>query len=356
MKNYLLLIFLFISTVAVGQAPLNDEPGASVPVTVVPKGSPAVVVNGTTEFATASATPPQPATPSTCGCTSSVPSAARDVWYVINTGTYTDIEITVNSGTYFGAPGYLRIYQNITASGVPVQCWCSNSSSAAVGTVTASGLMMNTNYYLAVAPRVSTSGFWGPFTVNVFGCPNFPTPIDGLLDFNVEAAAEQQNDIKWNVTNEIDVKEFRVQRKVIDRNEFVTIETIPYDSEKSNYLLSDNSFETGGLNYYRLLLITNNNERNYSNVESIFNGQADTKITCYPNPAEDNLTISRNDISSNAFVEIFDVTGKQLFSEDLLKGNTKIKIDCNTWPIGLFWIKYTERNNSTPVSLTWLKK
>jgi len=354
MKKLLLPILLFCSSFLTAQVPANDEPGGATPVTVVPWGGTASVVNGTTVNATYTTSPPGPTTPSSCGCAGSVTGTPNDVWYVINTASFTNLEINVNSTSYLGAPGYLRIYQDTSGSGVPVQCYCSPSSTTPVGKVNAIGLSTNTTYYLAVSPKVGTNGFWGPFDINIFG-NSFTLGENGFLGFNLKLSTANQNELNWLIAQDNEIKKFMIQRKSYHQTEFETIDEISKDFGKTNFLYTDDNFLKGGINLYRIISVTENNEWTYSNVQSANNGLPTDDITCYPNPGSDKLTVTREEVSAGGTINVFDVMGKKVHHIFLSNGTEQAEISSANWPIGLYYIQYT-KTEGIPVNITWLKK
>ena len=169
------------ATILIAQIPTNDEPGSAIPIKVVPNGKAALIVKGTTANASATRQPHMVNKPSVCGCKTFVAASPNDVWYVIKTRSFKSIQLTVNSSKYFGAPGFLRLYKDISLNSQPVQCFCSSSSSKSLGTVTANNLLPNTTYYLAVSPIIGTDGFWGTFNINIFGSSDATYPYNSTI-------------------------------------------------------------------------------------------------------------------------------------------------------------------------------
>jgi hypothetical protein len=76
---------------------------------------------------------------------------------------------------------------------------------------------------------------------------------------------------------------------------------------------------------------------------------ADSDVTIYPNPASDFITISN--LSENerfGFVEITDVSGRNIYSGYLRAGATRIEI--SEIPSGLYFVKiFSEKNHASPI-------
>lgn len=64
------------------------------------------------------------------------------------------------------------------------------------------------------------------------------------------------------------------------------------------------------------------------------------KISVYPNPASDKLNITI-DAQGSATITILDITGKEVISESISKGNNTISIDVSSLSHGLYIVKVT---------------
>lgn len=65
----------------------------------------------------------------------------------------------------------------------------------------------------------------------------------------------------------------------------------------------------------------------------------ETRISVYPNPARDVLTVERSTNHGVLEVSIYDMNGKQLVNRKLASGNFRMMIDLNTYSSGLYSIR-----------------
>ena len=74
----------------------------------------------------------------------------------------------------------------------------------------------------------------------------------------------------------------------------------------------------------------------------------DQTVSVYPNPATDNITLSIiNSINGNYNIDIVDLVGKTVYSENIAKDNTIFtkQIDLSNLSKGVYLLKYNENGN-----------
>lgn len=357
MKQKIFRIILLLSTpfITMAQSPSNDDPLGAITLPIVNYGGVANVITGTTVNATYTDTPSTPTNATLCGCTSFAPSNPNDVWYIFNTGSFNNFEITVNSSSYIGAPGYLRIYQDVSHMGNPIQCYCSSSSQEAVGTVYINGLSSNTDYFIAVSPKVGTNGFWGAFDINAFGS-NTPLSITKTIDFTVQQTSLESNTISWKWLGEAQPIKYILQRKNFSSKQFEEIETIYSQKDKLNYIAKDFISTQGDVNQYRLAMISNNNRVTYSKIISTLTSKTIKQIQCIPNPGSESVKIIRDANISSAKYIISDYFGRKINQGFMDAGHTQKIIPTTAWPRGIYHIKIMNEGEQIPIHLHWIKK
>jgi fimbrial isopeptide formation D2 family protein len=107
----------------------------------------------------------------------------------------------------------------------------------------------------------------------------------------------KQNDIQWNIQQELNVAAFAVERSNTGRD-FSTIGTIEA-TNKTTYQLID-FLPLKAINFYRLKIIYNDGKFEYSEVKSV-NNSGSFEAGIYPNPARNNLSVT---ISSEKKIDI----------------------------------------------------
>lgn len=118
------------------------------------------------------------------------------------------------------------------------------------------------------------------------GTTTGPLPVT-LLAFNV-TSANQRSVLLWNVANELNVKEYVIERST-DSRTWLAIGTVRAIGA-SVYDYTDN-LPAKGLNYYRLAIRDLNGSIDYSMVRAV-SFTSDGLMVVYPNPANDKVYIS----------------------------------------------------------------
>ena len=119
--------------------------------------------------------------------------------------------------------------------------------------------------------------------------------------------ADDANELTWNSSNEKNITEYIVERKLSNENRFNPIGIV-----KANETKFYDNRPLDGMNLYRLKVVYNN-KIEYSNTVSI--ASQTNAITVYPNPVlhQWNVVISNNK-PMNYKMELIDISGKLVFS------------------------------------------
>lgn len=141
-----------------------------------------------------------------------------------------------------------------------------------------------------------------------------PLPVT-LLSFNASSVNQKSVHLLWNVANELDVREYIVERST-DNRSWIALGSVRA-TQASAYDYTDN-LPAPGLNYYRLAIRDENGSVDYSMVRTV-NFAADGLMSVYPNPANDRIYISGcSEPAVN--VSVFNEIGQVILS---LKANGK---------------------------------
>jgi len=148
--------------------------------------------------------------------------------------------------------------------------------------------------------QVSTPGFSG-FFINTGA---LPLPVN-ILSFDAKALNNKTVQLTWNVAEEINVKEYIVERSNDNKNWSAIGSVIA--SQKSTYEFNDNR-PVSGVNYYRLAVKDVNASVAFSNVRTVnFSGKGNMAL--YPNPANNTLYVSGTD-DKNVVISIYNEVGQ----------------------------------------------
>lgn len=191
--------------------------------------------------------------------------------------------------------------------------------------------VMEANLYMPCTNGTSlVSTLLNPTTFEV-NIPNHPIIYEinmhttlplNLISFSAKAT-NSANKLLWTTGNEVNVKQFEVERSV-DGTNFTQI-GIQNSIGSGNYTSID-SLRLKGNNYYRLRIVEQNGESKFSNtimVKGSFNEESE--ITIYPNPVEDLVKISVEDKNSISKVTLFDMQGKIMLTKEIL-GSTNLSL------------------------------
>lgn len=139
-----------------------------------------------------------------------------------------------------------------------------------------------------------------------------------ILPVNLAGFSAQKNNadvvLQWQTTNEINTSYFDVERSYDGQN-FASINkvTAKQISTGSTYTYNDNTASTANIIYYRLKVVDASGKFKYSPVVKVTNAKVD-KISVFPNPAADVITISG--LNSKDVVRLLSIDGKVLLQKN----------------------------------------
>ena len=79
------------------------------------------------------------------------------------------------------------------------------------------------------------------------------------------------------------------------------------------YEYTHSGYNKAGSNYYRVVQVSSNDKRIYSDIRFI-SGRKDNKFYVGPNPAKDVIYLYNNDITSKQVAQVFDKSGRLVYS------------------------------------------
>ncbi len=173
-------------------------------------------------------------------------------------------------------------------------------------------------------------------------CPGLSTLPVNLLFFTAKQSGSNVL-LKWNVTNELNLIGYEVQRSN-DGSTFTSIANIKAISGNSYSYTDVTDVNSGDVVYYRLKKIDKNTFASYSEVVKIA-VPVNERITVYPNPAKDyvNVVLNKYGISLLS-VSISDATGRVIFQANYSPSNNSIRIPTYNFANGNYYLKTTIGN------------
>lgn len=155
--------------------------------------------------------------------------------------------------------------------------------------------------------------------------------------------------VKWNVSEEKNVKQYEVEWSSDNRNFEKIAEIIALN--KSAYSALHNN-PLSGKNYYRLKIVDADGSFIYSNIITIDTKTSDIRI--YPNPAKDFLNIEFKNINEKAQIKLMNVAGVIVKSQSLT-ATSMHKMNINNLPAGLYHLQIIQNNNTIHKTINIIK-
>lgn len=299
----------------------------------------------------------------------------------------------VTTGTvqaYNGSPYVPRIYDIATTNNGPAtvtlyvlqsefdayNSWLASNASALPQLPTslsdlanASNILITQYHSHANDAYTGPSGFYDASTAqlissNIIATPNvtggyweIKFPVSGFSGFFIHSGSGPlmiqlrsihavnvgaRNRVNWSSLTELDGDMYQLERSTDRGVTFNPIASrIPGQGNASSYVYWDEN-PVSGINYYRLKLYNSAGAFRYSQVVSAVVGGADAfSLHAFPNPVKTTLGIDiRGTISTNAYIEIMDGTGKLIRRIDVDQANMEINMEHIA--SGIYLLKYTD--------------
>jgi hypothetical protein len=173
--------------------------------------------------------------------------------------------------------------------------------------------------------------------MGAFEYQHAPLPLQ-LIQFN-GITKDGANCLTWKTADEINTKQFIVERSIGDGQNFTEIGIVASQGfGNGSYHYTDNN-PTSGTNYYRLKMEDNNGSYKYSNI-ILLNSKQSGNITIYPNPATGMFTINVPQSLINTNVSITDSKGATLLK--LTITNPQQNVDISSWSSGMYFVRFED--------------
>lgn len=169
---------------------------------------------------------------------------------------------------------------------------------------------------------------FSPFTLATTS-PGATLPIE-LLNFNVTLQGDEVK-VRWQTISETNNAYFVLQKSHDGQlwKEFAKLQGAGNSQEAQQYELAD-LYPYEGFTYYRLKQVDFDGSSHYSKAVMIKWLNPSSKITAYPNPITNHLSISN--VSPNSIIRVVTIDGKLIFE------GKEHKIDTSTWPSGIYQV------------------
>lgn len=196
-------------------------------------------------------------------------------------------------------------------------------------------------YYAKAAGFTSFS----PFAV---GNTNSSTMLPlQLITFQAAYNGKQTNVI-WTSEEEVDAKEFLVERSY-DGINFLSIGNVAAKNTAgtNNYAYAD-VFPLNGVSFYRLKMIDIDGSFKYSKIDNVDTKQSQL-LSTFPNPASNKITILHTAVSNTSTINIYSIDGRLVKTVGLTPSALQTDINIADLPKGNYVVKINDGAVSTLV-------
>jgi hypothetical protein len=234
----------------------------------------------------------------------------------------------------------------LTGSGTGTT-WASATSS--VATVSNTGVVTGVSLGASVITYTDQNGCAQTATVNIVTV----LPVELLhftatpLEKNVSlfwATASEKNSSHYEIEHSKDGQLFTKIGSVKGSNNSVIKQSYEFLDEKA----------VSGMNYYRLKMVDNDGQFEYSPYRTAFIAWTETVVAVYPNPVSEasylNITSPQD---GNAWIRFYNSQGQMLrqFTPSLKAGENTIRIEMADWAAGMYYLSLEVNHKSYSVKI-----
>ena len=164
-------------------------------------------------------------------------------------------------------------------------------------------------------------------------------PVE-LIEMNVRPINRNTAEVKWTSTGDEQLIAFELM-KVEEGNTYFVRRVSAMNNPLNNYSVIDNTIRTYPVEYILYGLYSTGNRKEIGR-RVLYQGLEEA-ISIFPNPSSETfkISISEGNIIRRADIQIFDVSGRQVYSApsvDMSSGS--IEIDATDWASGLYQVVF----------------
>ncbi|MEL7021320.1 MAG: T9SS type A sorting domain-containing protein, partial [Bacteroidota bacterium] len=149
--------------------------------------------------------------------------------------------------------------------------------------------------------------------------------------------------VEWEVTNELDVEEYIVERRAESETDFKAIGTVAGTNKNSEavvkYSFTDDNAELGQTYYYRVRQVEYSGQASLSPIRyAAIQGVVAQQLIAFPNPVSDRVYIEMTNTNRGKVeLELLDTTGKVV--RRIETRTNRVEWDVTQLPTGLYYLK-----------------
>ncbi|OAQ42011.1 hypothetical protein A5893_02520 [Pedobacter psychrophilus] len=216
---------------------------------------------------------------------------------------------------------------------------------------TGNSTIMNAPYGIAFNPAstvmyIAENG--GTYAIRAVGSAavlSTTLPLD-LISFDAKAANETSV-LNWTSENEVNFKEFIIERKGENDANFTAIGTVATKNLKTT--TSYNFIDANplkGNNYYQLKMVDNDGTFKLSEVKAVkFASLSLAQLSIYPNPVQNSLNLNHAEAGANSSILIYGIDGKLFSKNSVVRNSTQSTIDTTPLKAGQYVLEFNNGGN-----------
>ncbi len=201
----------------------------------------------------------------------------------------------------------------------------------------------NTTFRVEVAYLINNPTF-AVFDNLSIGPVNIPLPVNFIGLVAERNPVTKSVDLKWDVSEEIDVSEYHVERST-NGISFTTAGSVPAKG-KSIYTYNDNSVPSGTL-YYRIKSVDLDRKFKYSGIIRLADNASNSfgsKLFVYPTPTNGDMVIEHKKLDGKAKMAITSLDGRVLKVISPTPGSSHTPVSISNLSPGVYLLKLTDEN------------
>lgn len=250
-----------------------------------------------------------------------------EYWGLTNTGSSSNVEVNLSWGLNSCGVTNLCELQVARWNGT---YWTSEGNGGVSGNTSLGTIASGSN----CSTPLAISNF-GPFTLGSISSNN-PLPIK-LLSFQAKKC-DNETCLSWKTASEINNDYFTVEKSLdgLTWEELLTMNGAGNSSVVIDYdAIDENPFL--GTSLYRLKQTDFNGQYSYSEIRTVAHGNSNIKISAFPNPANNQLTINGEPSEIKDFI-IYNSWGQNITSSIQIISNHEsiVKINITSLPSGFY--------------------
>lgn len=204
----------------------------------------------------------------------------------------------------------------------------------------------NTTFRVEVSYLVSgpTYSVFDDLSVGPF---NIPLPVNFIgLVANRNASTSNTVDLKWDVSEEVNVNEYQVERST-NGSYFETAGAVNAKG-KSLYAFTDNNASANSTLYYRIRSVDFDGKFKYSGVLRIAgNSSFGNNLGVYPVPAKDDITVQHKKLIGKGRITITSLDGRILKTIQPTPNASHTPVNISSLAPGLYLLQLVDESGYT---------